>query len=121
MVKTYKTHKTHHKKTRKTKGGNSPFPQRYFNPSASEPSANAGQDLLGSYGNMIRQRIQGGMRKTKKMLGGFVPTVMEGFVSAASKYIVPIALFGAYKLVNRAETRGKKSKKSKNSKKGKRS
>jgi len=44
-------------------------------------------------------------RKTK---GGFVPSVMGNFLEAASKYIVPIALFAGYKLMTR-----KKSKKSK--------
>jgi hypothetical protein len=38
--------------------------------------------------------------RTKKR-GGFYPTVMGNFVPAASKYITPLALFAAYKLMKR--------------------
>ena len=42
-------------------------------------------------------------RKSSKRVqkGGFYPSVMGNFIGAASKYIVPIALFAGYKLMNR--------------------
>jgi hypothetical protein len=50
--------------------------------------------------------MEGGKRrakKTKKQRGGFIPTVMEGFCMAASKYITPIALFAGYKFMTRTQ------------------
>jgi hypothetical protein len=43
------------------------------------------------------------------MRGGFYPTVMGNFVPAASKYITPIALFAAYKLMKKSQHTKKKS------------
>jgi hypothetical protein len=37
-------------------------------------------------------------RRTRKMKGGFVPSVMGNFLLGASKYITPLALFAGYKL-----------------------
>jgi S-adenosylmethionine synthetase len=48
--------------------------------------------------------------KTAKQKGGFIPSVMEGFCAATSKYIVPITLLLAHKLLQ-AQTRRKKAKK----------
>jgi hypothetical protein len=57
---------------------------------------------------MIRQQIGGNKRnksnksnKHRTRKGGFVPSVMEGFVTATSKYIAPMAMYAAYKFVNR--------------------
>ena len=70
-------------------------------------------------GSVIRPRIGGGIKRSKrtkrtkrtkqrgKQRGGFVPTIMEGFCMAASKYIVPLSLFAGYKWM----TRSKKDKK----------
>lgn len=95
-------------KTRRNKrngGAATVFPLKYFDPSAWEPSASAGHNLLGASGRGIRPVIGGGKRKRtrkqRRTKGGFVPTVMEGFVAAASKYIVPLALFAGYKLLTR--------------------
>lgn len=51
---------------------------------------------------------QGGKRMTRKVRvtrkrqqGGFYPSVMGNFIGAASKYIVPMALFAGYKLMTR--------------------
>jgi hypothetical protein len=43
-------------------------------------------------------------KKQKKMKGGFVPTVMEGFSFYAAKYITPMALFAAYKMYTKKKT-----------------
>jgi hypothetical protein len=76
-----------------------------------------GSDMVA--GSVIRPRIGGGTKRRKKtkrskrtkqrgkQSGGFIPTVMEGFCVAASKYIVPLALFAGYKWM----TRSKKDKK----------
>jgi hypothetical protein len=71
-----------------------------------------GGDLLIPSGSVIRPRIGGGSKRnkkekkskrTKKQRGGFVPTIMEGFCMAASKYITPIALFAGYKWMTRTQ------------------
>ena len=63
-------------------------------------------------GSLIRPRIGGGSKRgkrtkrakhTKKQSGGFIPTIMEGFCMAASKYIVPLALFAGYKWMTRSQ------------------
>lgn len=72
-------------------------------------------------GSLIRPRIGGARMKrtkrskrikkakhTKKQSGGFVPTIMEGFCMAASKYIVPLALFAGYKWMTRSKRDKKK-------------
>jgi hypothetical protein len=99
------------KKYYKRKGGSATaLPMKYFNVSAQEPDASAGSDLLKAIPPLgIRPRI-GGKRKTRRILkknhkGGFVPSVMGGFVEATSKYIVPIALFAGYKLITRKGTK----------------
>ena len=63
----------------------------------------AGSDLLGSYGNQIRPKIGGKCKKRiyKKTKGGFIPSIMDGFLIAASKYIVPLSLFSGYKLMTK--------------------
>jgi hypothetical protein len=40
--------------------------------------------------------------------GGFYPSVMGNFVPAASKYITPLALFAAYKLMKKSKQTKKK-------------
>ena len=103
-------------KTKRRGGAATVFPSKYFDAGAFTPDASRGVDLLGASGMTIRPKI-GGRRKTrkvrtarksKKTKGGFVPSVMEGFVSASSKYIVPIALFSGYKLMTRKGKRGSK-------------
>ena len=79
-------------------------------------------------GSLIRPRIGGGRAKKSKRTrkqrgkqsrkqrgkqsgkqrGGFVPTIMEGFCMAASKYIVPLALFAGYKWMTRSKRDKKK-------------
>jgi hypothetical protein len=101
------------------------MPLSYYNPGAAEPSADAGRDLLKAMPPIgVRPKI-GGRRSTRRMRhhrhtkkchtkrhhkskGGFVPSVMDGFVVAASKYIVPLALFAGYKLMTRKGKKGSK-------------
>jgi type II secretory pathway pseudopilin PulG len=88
-----------------------------------------GSDMVA--GSVIRPRIGGGTKRRKqnkrnkrakrtrkqsgkqrgkqsgkqrgKQSGGFIPTVMEGFCMAASKYITPLALFAGYKWMTRSK------------------
>ena len=101
------------------KKGGGPFPLKYYNSMAVEPSAAPGRDLLYTVGNTVRSAIpiMGGNKRgtrskhskrnkrskrgTRRKRGGFVPSVMGGFVEAASKYIVPLALFAGYKLMTK--------------------
>jgi hypothetical protein len=97
--------------TRRKGGAATAFPLKYFNTQAEEPAASAGHDLLGASGMTVRPKI-GGNRRTRRnknrSRGGFVPSVMDGFVVAASKYITPIALFAGYKLMTRKGKKGTK-------------
>jgi hypothetical protein len=102
--------KSYRNKSRKSNGGSATvMPLSYYNPGAYKPSAEGGSDLLKAIPPLgIRPKIGGKRGRTKKYhrrhnkkRGGFVPTVMDGFVAAASKYIVPVALFAGYKLMTR--------------------
>jgi hypothetical protein len=98
------------KSKRRNGGAATPFPLKYFDNSYPEPAAPKGRDLLEAIPPLgIRAKIGGKRHRTRrhhKKRGGFVPSVMDGFAAAASKYIVPIALFAGYKLMTR---KGKKS------------
>jgi len=95
-------------KNKNKRNGGGPFPLKYYDPMAAEPAAASGHDLLKAIPPLgVRARI-GGKRKSRKVhrsrkakKGGFVPSVMGSFVEAASKYIVPLALFAGYKLMTR--------------------
>lgn len=112
--------------SRKQKGGEvQPFPLSYYNQFRSNNTVDPGQDLAKSSGQVVRNFLprfgtQGGKLRnrrakgTRKAKGGFVPSVMEPFSAAASKYITPVALFSAYKFMQK---KNKKSEKSKNNKK----
>lgn len=104
------------KSRRRNGGGATVMPLSYYNPGAAEPAADAGRDLLKAMPPIgVRPKIGGrSMRHSKKRhtrrhhksSGGFVPSVMDGFVVAASKYIVPLALFAGYKLMTRKGKKG---------------
>jgi hypothetical protein len=106
------------KSRRRNGGGATVMPLSYYNPGAAEPAADAGRDLLKAMPPIgVRPKIGGKrrmrstrrtrrQRKTRKSRGGFVPSVMDGFVVAASKYIVPLALFAGYKLMTRKGKKG---------------
>ena len=99
-----------------------PMPLKYFDDSLTGPSAPAGHDLLKAVGPLgVRPMIgpvdvgpatmcsRGGKRRKatrrRKTKGGFVPSVMGNFLEAASKYIVPVALFAGYKLMTRKKSK----------------
>ena len=94
----------------KKRGGNQALPLQYFG-AAAQVSAGEGGDRMGISGNMVRPAI-GGTRSTRtrsmkkrstKTRGGFYPSVMGNFVAGASKYIVPLALFAGYKLMQKTQ------------------
>jgi len=49
--------------------------------------------------------------RKQRSRGGFVPSVMEPFVTSVSKYIVPLVLYSGYKLMTRGKTAKKYSRK----------
>jgi hypothetical protein len=102
--------KKHVLRTKKNKrgGGATNLPAPYFKANLIQPDAPAGSDLLRANVNSARPRIGGGNRKKTRKTGGFVPSVMGGFVQAASKYITPIALFAGYKLLTRKSKKSKR-------------
>jgi hypothetical protein len=100
------------KSKRRSGGAATVFPLKYFDPTAATPDASAGHNLLKAEAPFgVRARI-GGRRRTKrrhrKSSGGFMPSIMEPFVHAASKYIVPIALYAGYRLMTRKGKKGSK-------------
>jgi hypothetical protein len=106
--------------SRRNGGAATVFPLKYFNVGAAEPEAASGHDLLKAIPPIgIRPKIGGKrstkrstkrrvLKKRKQQKGGFIPSVMDGFVAAASNYIVPIALFAGYKLLTKKGKKGKK-------------
>ena len=104
-------------RSKRSKGG-APLPLAYFGaaPQMGMPVPE-GSDMVA--GSVIRPRIGGGTKRRKqnkrnkkakrtrkqrrRQSGGFIPTVMEGFCAAASKYIVPLALFAGYKWMTRSK------------------
>ena len=114
--------KLYRNKSKKRNGGAATvMPLSYYSPDAREPSAGAGRDLLGAIPPIgVRPKIGGkrsrrhhhskkhSTRRHHKVKGGFVPSIMDGFVVAASKYIVPLALFAGYKLMTRKGKKGSK-------------
>ena len=108
------------RRSKRSKGG-APLPLAYFGaaPQIGMPVPE-GSDMVA--GSVIRPRIGGGTKRRKqnkqnkrnkkakrtkkqsgKQSGGFIPTVMEGFCMAASKYITPLALFAGYKWMTRSQ------------------
>lgn len=102
--------------SKKRRGGYaSPLPLSYFDGKAPDVSAAAGRDLLRASGLGVRPSIGpvtygfnkiGGRRRTKK--GGFYPSVMGNFTHAASKYIVPMALYAGYKMLKKSQKKSEK-------------
>lgn len=115
------------RKTKKSKGGAATvMPLQYFDPKATlDSTVSAGSYLLNTTGSVIRPRIGGSRKKSRrvrfklqggtknkrkcgyKMSGGFVPSIMEGFVSATAKYLVPTILIAGYKLLQNGKTGNK--------------
>lgn len=104
------------RKMKKRGGAATAFPGVYYGlPPA--PAANApGSDMLSYRQPTAGQPFELGRLPTaagdavtiRPRIGGFIPSVGEPFVAAASKYIVPLALFAGYKLMNQKKTRRNK-------------
>jgi len=94
------------------KRGGGPLPLRYFDADAYQSSASAGSDVLGVSGLEVRPKIGGrrakrtkraskrSRRTTRRMKGGFIPSIMEPFIFGCSKYIAPLAALSGWKLMN---------------------
>lgn len=99
------------KSRRRNGGGATVMPLSYYNSGAYEPSAGAGRNLLEAIPPLgVRPKIGGRRYRTRtyNKQGGFVPSVMNGFATAASKYAVPVALFAGYKLMTRKQKKGRR-------------
>jgi hypothetical protein len=95
--------------SKKHKGGAATaLPLSYFDGKPPTTDASAGRNLLVASGMGIRPKIGGKRRTHSKKRGGFVPSVMGNFMTSASKYIVPMALFAGYKMMKKADTQRKK-------------
>ena len=106
---------------------------RYSNPLNSVSVADQGRDLLGASGMGVRPAIGGriirNMRNRRRVLktkranranrvrrthrnkrtkGGFIPSIMEPFISSVSKYIVPLVLYSGYKLMTKSKKGNRK-------------
>lgn len=109
---------------KRQKGGEvQPFPASFYSAARSLTPVDPGQDLVKTGGELVRNFLprfgaQGGNRRntrrrntrrrnTRRRKGGFIPSVMEPFSVATSKYIAPIAMFAAYKFMtkNKKKTR----------------
>jgi hypothetical protein len=110
-------HTTRNKRKHKKRGGAATaFPSCYFDPTATPPAASSGGDLLVAADRGIRPAFQvpkGGRRTHSKRRtsitrhkkkGGFYPSVMGNFTASASKYIVPMSLYAAYKMMRVSKT-----------------
>jgi len=103
-----KSKRRHQSKRRVRGGGAIVLPASYYKTSLNVSSAGTGHDLLSAGAPTdVRQRIGGKRRKLRtrkhKTTGGFVPSIMDGFVAAASRFIVPLALYSGYKLLSRKQ------------------
>jgi hypothetical protein len=97
--------KSFRNKTKRKGGAATVMPLQYYNPGAPQLESTAGHDLLKAIPPIgVRPRI-GGRQITRKSKGGFVPTVMDGFVASASYYLVPVALFAGYSLLTKKRTK----------------
>lgn len=115
--------KSNTRRNKRKGGAATAFPLKYFDVGAMEPQAASGHDLLKAIPPIgVRPKIGGKrttkrstkrrvLKKRKEQKGGFVPSIMDGFVAAASNYIVPITLFAGYKLLTRKGKIGNKAKK----------
>jgi len=99
------------RRSRRKGGAATALPLHYFGAAPSRNNVSAGYDLLPVSNQLIRPRIGGKRRKaktSKRSKGGFIPSVMDGFAIAASKYVVPLALFSGYKLLTKKKKHSKR-------------
>lgn len=82
--------------SRKRGGGSTAQSLDYVYPSAREPSASAGKDLLPTDGLILRPKI-----------GGFYPSIMKGVINSGA-YVAPLAAYTAKKMMNSGTRKAKK-------------
>ena len=94
------------------------MPAKYVGAPLEQPAVSSGYNMPGPNLQQIRAIVGGRRKKTrrarksrkqqkqqKKQSGGFLPSIGEPFVTAVSKYIAPLALYGIYKFINGSKTR----------------
>ncbi len=93
--------------TKKRGGAATSYPAKYFDMPGT-PSAYGGHDMLGVTSTMVRPKIGGKRRQTKKK-GGFLPSIGEPFVALVSKFVTPLVFYSGYKFLTRKQSKyGKK-------------
>ena len=95
------------------------MPAKYVGAPLEQPAVSSGYNMPGPNLQQIRAIVGGRRKKTRrarkhrksrkqkqqKQSGGFLPSIGEPFVTAVSKYIAPLALYGIYKFINGSKTR----------------
>ena len=112
-------------KTRKHRGGGYGTSQQMFNPGTLPPATMFAAPSSAPTGYEIRPVMPATFHAggTRKLRGGFSPSVMGGFLGNAKAAIVPLALYALYKTVvptkrsSRKSRNSHKSRKSRNSRK----
>lgn len=89
--------------TRKRGGAATSYPAKYFGMPGT-PSADGGRDLLDVTSTMVRPKIGGKRRQTKKK-GGFLPSIGEPFVALVNKFITPLVFYSGYKFLTRKQSK----------------
>jgi hypothetical protein len=79
------------------------MPAKYVGAPLEQPAVSSGYNMPGPNLQQIRAIVGG--RRQQKQSGGFLPSIGEPFVTAVSKYIAPLTLFGIYKFINGSKTR----------------
>lgn len=106
---------------RGTRGGGYQTSQQFFDPAAYPPSAGLlPAPSTAPTANAVRPVLlstfpagqTGGTRRTKKMSGGFSPSVMGGFVANAQAVAVPLVLYLAYHTMVPKKGNGSKTRRS---------
>jgi hypothetical protein len=93
------------------------LPLSYLNSAYKEPSGSAGSNILLSQAGLARPVLNatGGTRRKRNVKktrrrnirGGFYPSVMGGFISNASRLVVPAGVVG-YRMCSKANSNKKK-------------
>jgi hypothetical protein len=96
------------------------MPAKYVGAPLEQPAVSSGYNMPPPSLQQIRAIVGGRRKKTRrarkhrkqsrkhkqsKQSGGFLPSIGEPFVTAVSKYIAPLALYGIYKFINGSKTR----------------
>lgn len=110
-------------KTRKHRGGGYGTSQQMFNPAVLPPATMFAAPSSAPTGYEIRPVLPATFHAggTRKLRGGFSPSVMGGFLGNAKAAIVPLALYALYKTVVPTTRSGHKSRKSRNNRNSRKS